>query len=290
MLRVQGPSFVRAFAGSVGSGTRFHVSSGLWRTRAYATNAALDGAVVSETNRAEISMKRFWKTVGIDRREKGIAVTLDQRALKTPSGNTLLLPENKRLVATLIANEWENQETLLKPHALPMTSLASRAIDALGDVNIRSEVQAALLNYLDTDTICFHHDDPPQLVELQQKYWDPLLDWTRTTFGVDIQVFTSILSHSQPQDTRDKFDAVLAQMDPWELAVMERATYLTKSFIVALALVKNHLTAEQASLAAQVEVSSQIQRWGEVEDSHDVDFHDIRRQLGSAACLLTEMS
>lgn len=71
---------------------------------------------------AESSLKRFWKTVGIDTRADGIAVTLDKRALKTPSGNTLLLPEKKRLVATLIANEWENQETLLKPHALPMVS------------------------------------------------------------------------------------------------------------------------------------------------------------------------
>jgi ATP synthase F1 complex assembly factor 2 len=84
---------------------------------------------------------------------------------------------------------------------------------------------------------------------------------------------------------------------------MERATYTTKSFIIALALVRKHLTVEQASLAAQVEVASQIQRWGEVEDSehpislaagliytfllaHDVDFHDVRRHLGSAACLL----
>jgi ATP synthase F1 complex assembly factor 2 len=99
---------------------------------------------------------------------------------------------------------------------------------------------------------------------------------------------------------------------------MERATYATKSFLIALALVKRHLTVEDAAVAAQVEVSSQIQRWGEVEDcefniavlrrrslcnclpsriraaliidyftAHDVDFHDVRRQLGSAACLLT---
>jgi len=87
---------------------------------------------------------------------------------------------------------------------------------------------------------------------------------------------------------------------------MERATYTTKSFIIALALVKRHLTVEQASLAATVEVCSQIERWGEVEDSalicdkmkmnrsdhcstsaHDVDYHDIRRQLSSAACLLS---
>ena len=47
---------------------------------------------------------------------------------------------------------------------------------------------------------------------------------------------------------------------------MERATYTTKSFIIALALVVRHLNVEKAALAAQVEVSSQIQRWGEVED------------------------
>jgi len=48
---------------------------------------------------------------------------------------------------------------------------------------------------------------------------------------------------------------------------MERATYATKSFIIALALVKGHITVEQASMAARVEVHSQIERWGEVEDS-----------------------
>ena len=52
-----------------------------------------------------------------------------------------------------------------------------------------------------------------------------------------------------------------------ELTAMERATYATKSFIIALALVKGHLTVEKAAQAAQVEVSSQTERWGEVEDS-----------------------
>lgn len=47
---------------------------------------------------------------------------------------------------------------------------------------------------------------------------------------------------------------------------MERVTYVTKSFIVALALVKGRISADQAALAAHVEVNSQIERWGEVED------------------------
>ena len=69
---------------------------------------------------AEATLKRFWKTVGIDRRSDGYVITLDKRPLKMPSGATLLVPANKPLVATLIAAEWETQETLLKPHALPM--------------------------------------------------------------------------------------------------------------------------------------------------------------------------
>lgn len=48
---------------------------------------------------------------------------------------------------------------------------------------------------------------------------------------------------------------------------MERATYTTKSFIIAIALVEKRLTVEQAARAAQAEVNSQIERWGEVEDS-----------------------
>ncbi len=48
---------------------------------------------------------------------------------------------------------------------------------------------------------------------------------------------------------------------------MERATYSTKSVLIALALVKEFINVEEASNASRVEVSSQIERWGEVEDS-----------------------
>ncbi|KAL4068082.1 hypothetical protein V8B97DRAFT_1866613 [Scleroderma yunnanense] len=262
----------------------------LSRRQHTATSPSHDGPAVSESNRAETTLKRFWKSVDIESRDSGFVVTLDKRALKTPSGNTLILPKEKRLAATLIANEWENQEKFLKQHALPMTSITARAIDALQDEATRAQVQASLLNYLDTDTICFHHDDPPPLVDLQKKHWDPLLEWARMTYDVEIQVFNSVLFHSQPERTRKILGDVVAQMDPWEMAAMERATYVTKSFLIALALVKRHLTVEEAAQAAQVEVSSQIQRWGEVEDTHDVDFHDAHRQLGSSACLVTKMT
>jgi len=70
---------------------------------------------------------------------------------------------------------------------------------------------------------------------------------------------------------------------------MERAVYYSKSFIIALAMAKHRLSAEQAAQAALVEVQSQIRRWGEVEDTHDVDHRDIRRQLASAALVFSKV-
>jgi ATP synthase mitochondrial F1 complex assembly factor 2 len=69
---------------------------------------------------AEATLTRFWKTVDLQVRGGALAITLDSRPLKTPTGKPLLLPCSKRLAATLIVTEWENQRNVLKSHALPM--------------------------------------------------------------------------------------------------------------------------------------------------------------------------
>lgn len=49
-------------------------------------------------------------------------MNLDHRNLKTPGGAKLVVPKNRRLLALLIANEWENQSAVLKQHSLPVVS------------------------------------------------------------------------------------------------------------------------------------------------------------------------
>jgi len=259
-----------------------------WQSTTIANHATThDGPAVTDTNRAEATQKRFWKDVGIERRGESLVVTLDGRALKTPAGQTLLLPLDKALPASLIAAEWDHQETLLKPHALPMTSIVSRAIDTMVNERTRSEVREALVKYIHTDTVCFFHNNPQPLERLQKEHWSPLLDWACKTYDIQINVSNSVLSVRQPVETAQKLSQVIKSFNHWEMAALERSTYTSKSLIIALALVTRHLSVEQASLAAAVEVNSQIERWGEVEDTHDVDYQDIRRQLGSAALLLS---
>lgn len=135
-------------------------------------------------------MRRFWKTVAVEHKLDGAlrreqlrltfagqyGVLLDKRTLRTPGGLPLTLSVDRLPVIVLIAEEWENQVAVLKPHTLPMvrsspvrtplsywqTSIASRALDALHDESLRAQVVTGLLKYLDTDTVwCV-----PTLVEL----------------------------------------------------------------------------------------------------------------------------
>lgn len=86
-------------------------------------------------------MKRFWKDVDVENRTglvcftiafrpiqcilitsdtDGLVVTLDKRPLKTPTGQMLVLPHNKVILASLIAHEWDIQDRALQNHALPL--------------------------------------------------------------------------------------------------------------------------------------------------------------------------
>ena len=47
------------------------------------------------------------------------------------------------------------------------------------------------------------------------------------------------------------------------------------------------LGVEVAARACSLEVSWQTGLWGEVEDTHDVDKEDLRRQLGSAVLVVS---
>lgn len=123
---------------------------------------------------------------------------------------------------------------------------------------------------LNTDRICtrsFTEAKFPALTRLQEKHWTPLIKWARDRFGADIQVAEGQLFNRQPLQTVETLSQVITAYDPFRLAGFERAVMASKSYIIGLGIAEGHLSVEEAALAAHVEVQSQIDRWGEVEDS-----------------------
>ena len=124
----------------------------------------------------------------------------------------------------------------------------------------------------------------------------------------------SIVPRAQPPGTREVVEGWVSGLDAWELAGLERAVLAGKSLLGAVRLLvewtegpvnagsstrpgsvlhkhpRTHVHkfgVEQAARLASLEVDWQIRQGGEVEDTHDVEKVDLRRQLGSVVLLVT---
>lgn len=111
-------------------------------------------------NRAERLKSRFWKTVTLQppsttscSSAEGFQILLDNRAIRTPSGQPIIIPRERELLAACIAQEWSEQDQVLKPHTLPFTSLAARALQGCKDNVERQGIEGDLLRYLENETI-----------------------------------------------------------------------------------------------------------------------------------------
>ncbi|KAJ1946145.1 chaperone [Kickxella alabastrina] len=252
-------------------------------SRTHMHEAQEDSAATLAKNKVP-AIKRFWKKVSVDERDGGLAVVLDSRAIKTPDGKKVNIAKSQAMLAWLVASEWEAQREFLGAHSLPLTSLVCRAIDGLGDEQMRSDVVEKLLKYFQTDSACLHEGFPEGLVELQQKHYMPIIEWARETYAIEIGVTGNLFSLRQSAAATEALRRAVKQFSPLKLAALEKAVMSAKSFLIALALVEHHITAEEAARAAQVEAAAQMELWGELENAHDIDNAAIRQILGASAC------
>ena len=216
-----------------------------------------------------------------------------------------------------------NQQAL-KQHFIPLTSLTSRAIDiqqadAAGQPKTREDIVHMVMQYLHTDTLlCWASGNDKDahlknelgetLREVQMKMAQPIIKHltSRIWPGLEIQPVLaedSIIPGEQPEMTQQVIKGWASGLPAFELAALERAVLASKSFLVAARLVAewsrelrtqragaqeegSAFSIDEATEACSVEVRWQTAMWGEVEDTHDVEREDLRRQLGSAILLI----
>merc|ERR1712025_542586 len=108
-------------------------------------------------------------------------VNLDQRKLRTPSGSVLRIPGVP--LALTVQQEWAAQKETIQRHAMHMTTLCNTAIDNPTHRD-KDTVVDGILEYLETDTICYWLDEPEDLARLQSREWEPILSWMRDRYNV----------------------------------------------------------------------------------------------------------
>lgn len=220
-----------------------------------------DAARLRPGQTARVLPKRFYKaaSAGAAPEGAGFHVLLDGRGMRTPAKAALVVPT--LALAQAIAAEWQAQGEHIEPATMPLTRLVNSAID--GVRGREGEVRAEIVKYAASDLLCYRAGEPAGLAQRQGELWDPVLAWSRGTFGARFVVAEGVMPVLQPQEASAAIAAALDGLDALRLAAMHVMTSLTGSALLALAHARGRLSAEAAWTAAHVDEDWQIARWGE---------------------------
>lgn len=208
--------------------------------------------------------KRFYKDVSIGKPATGFNILLDNRPVKTPSGELLTTPNLR--VGELVSREWNAQEEVIDPQTMPVTRLINTSID--GVAKDMQPVKDDIIRFVGSDLLCYRADSPIELVSNQQRCWDPLLGWTKEKLGAEFSVQTGIMHVAQPDTSIAIFGQRINAVDcPATLTALHSLTAITGSAIIALALHEGEIDGDLGWSAAYVDEDWQISQWGEDHDA-----------------------
>ncbi len=112
----------------------------------------------------------------------------------------------------------------------------------------------------------YRAEGPDALVKRQEELWDDALVKLARHFGVLFQPTIGIIHQPQPAATLARLRDVLGGESLFPLTAMNAITSITGSGLLALALRRDLLDAEQVWAAAHVDEDHNIGLWGEVEE------------------------
>ena len=204
-------------------------------------------------------MKRVYKSVATQAVDGGWGVTLDGRALRTPAKRELCVPSEA--LAAALAAEWDAQEIDIQPWTMPLTRLATTAIDRTAAE--RDKIVAEVAGYAGTDLVCYRAERPPALAARQEAAWQPLLDWAAGRYDAGLAVTAGILPMAQSLTSLRAYAGAIAALDDFRLTALHAATGACGSLVIALALYEGRLDAAAAFDASQLDETFQIEAWGE---------------------------
>ena len=203
--------------------------------------------------------KRFYKKVDVEALADGFAITLDGRPVRTPMKSKLQLPSHR--LANAVAEEWDAQTETLDLASMALTGFANTALDRVRPRH--KEVVDEIAGYAETDLLCYRAADPPDLVERQEREWQPHLDWLARTHGAQLVPTAGIVHVKQDAEALATIRHVIGVRDDFTLTGLHVLTTGTGSFVLGLAVVDGALEASAAVAAGLLDEIYQAELWGE---------------------------
>ena len=201
--------------------------------------------------------------------------------MHTAKGFPLVLPT--RRLALAIALEWQSQRDRIVYSTMPLLNLAIVAID-----RVRPDKAAFLDKFTPSiviDSSCVRVSGPPALKKLQRKHYDPLLRHLQQQHHITLQPTEELLAPSIASELNQaRLTTLLRSLDDFTIAALDAVTSLSKSVVVALAVMDGRLSLDAAFEACRVEENYQMRTYGRVDGmyGHGVDVEWTRMVLAAA--------
>lgn len=213
-------------------------------------------------------MKRFYKDVSVSEKNKMFMVLLDGKTIKTPQKSLCLMPT--KAMALAVAKEWDDQKEDIAPFSMPITKLMNTTIDRIAAR--RSEIIDELVGFAGSDQVCYRAEDPQDLVALQCKVWDPLLDRIKTLHEIELTQTSGIIFQEQDPEQILKIRALIENIEDFPLMAFYGMTTVCGSITIGINLFEGHISMKDAWDAGHLDENYQVSKWGsdyEAEDRRD---------------------
>lgn len=212
-------------------------------------------------------MKKFYKTVSLVKLEDGYSVSLDEKPIKTPLKHDLVIPTKQ--LAEAIKGEWEAQEDTIIPSSMPLFQLMNTMLDKMSNDN--AEYKKQVLEYSKTDLICYFADENDELCKIEKDTWGSIINWLNSEYRIDLKTTNGIAYIEQSSDSLNKFKDIVDGLTAYELTAIQAVVPIMGSIVIPLAILKKHMSIEDAFDAAFLDEIYQMKKWGndpEIKKKH----------------------
>lgn len=215
-------------------------------------------------------MKRFYKVVSTarvsDGSDENYHILLDGKPIKTPLRLDLKAPNEA--IANLVMQEWADAPEEINPAEMRFTQILSTYQDKVSVE--RAEMTAQILNYLNTDLICyFAPQDDFGTPARQETLWRPWLNWFKEHFGVSLRVTCEIAALEQPEAAEKAVKDHVAALNDHQFTVLQMVVPACGSLVLGLAFVEQRI--KPSDLLAAIRIEEMIKNEVYNADKHGPD-------------------
>ena len=184
----------------------------------------------------------------------------EKKLFNTSKGNKILIP---KITSQTRFFKKINSEFLKKNSNFMQLLFFSNDIDG----NKKKTISESILNFIDTDTVCFRDKNKPELLELQKKRWDHYLYFCSKYFSLDFNINYSIFLKKQKKNIYSKIKKILNKMTNYHLTTFYFLVKTTNSIIISLNILFNDTDAGLAWKDSNLEYEYNKSVWGEDHES-----------------------